>query len=512
MARLPNNSEKPFGEADCESELRTLGENYQDYYFYHTRFNADALKPDVYLIVGRRGSGKTALSRYLSFRSTLPDAVFIDVDEPKVYQDVLAPLSATATTAREVAIPRLARVWDFVIWSVIFHHLRDKDPRIRDANVFGIDGGKASQFIRGAFRWLLTRFGSFDPLMSDHLEELFATPTIAEGKQAVLEFARSHPIVIAFDTLENYAVHDEDMMRATAALIECAAQFNPAYASKNIHLKLFMMAEVFPYLLEEAITNSLKYVKNELYLHWRPKDLMRLLSWRLSVYLEKTGIQLPNGAVRDWDDHREVRAKMWTPFFGRDLTNGRGLTESTFPYVLRHTQLRPRQLIVLANEVARQSLEEGTFPRFTEEQLRSGVKKAEQRLATEVVSAFSSVYPRIGQILDALNGMPAVFKGRDLDKRAHQTASQWPAGEYSAWRFRQIVSELGVVGRVRTFSADGFTAEADFEYAMETRLPILEHDICAMHPMFYQKLRVQVTPPVRLYPFPDHPEFIDLNA
>src|SRR5688572_12456160 len=35
--------DKPFGEADCESEIRQLGDDYQKYYFYHTRFNRDAL-------------------------------------------------------------------------------------------------------------------------------------------------------------------------------------------------------------------------------------------------------------------------------------------------------------------------------------------------------------------------------------------------------------------------------------------------------------------------------------
>ena len=74
---------KPFGEADCESEIRKLGDDYQKYYFYHTRFNRDALEDNVFLIVGRRGSGKTALSRYFSFQTALPNARVIDVDEPK---------------------------------------------------------------------------------------------------------------------------------------------------------------------------------------------------------------------------------------------------------------------------------------------------------------------------------------------------------------------------------------------------------------------------------------------
>ena len=46
------------------------------------------------------------------------------------------------------------------------------------------------------------------------------------------------------------------------------------------------MAEVFPHLKEEVILNPLKSVRNEVYMHWRPKDLMRLISWRFYNYLE----------------------------------------------------------------------------------------------------------------------------------------------------------------------------------------------------------------------------------
>lgn len=42
-----------------------------------------------------------------------------------------------------------------------------------------------------------------------------------------------------------------------------------------------------------------------------------------------------------WNDHNEVREKMWNPYFGNSLRNDRGLSELSFPYVLRHTQMRP---------------------------------------------------------------------------------------------------------------------------------------------------------------------------
>jgi hypothetical protein len=91
-------------------------------------------------------------------------------------------------------------------------------------------------------------------------------------------FPRENVRSIAIDTLENYAVNDEAMMRATAALIQCASNFSRAYAHQNLQLKVFVMAEIFPYLKEEVVLNTLKFVRDEVHLHWRPKELMTLIT------------------------------------------------------------------------------------------------------------------------------------------------------------------------------------------------------------------------------------------
>src|SRR6266436_6080422 len=70
---------EPFGEADCESELKVMGSSeYSRYYCDHTRFNREALSPKVFLIIGRRGAGKTALSQFFSFQQLMPRVTTIE--------------------------------------------------------------------------------------------------------------------------------------------------------------------------------------------------------------------------------------------------------------------------------------------------------------------------------------------------------------------------------------------------------------------------------------------------
>ena len=499
---------KPFGEVDCEAEVALLKEQYSSYYFTETPFSRIALSPDRYLIIGRRGAGKTALAEYFKFQDILRNAIAIDVDEPELFHSVTAQI-ATVTDPRELAIPRLAKVWDFVIWSIIFWRLREHDPRIAQASSLCGNVERPASFF-GTFKNLLARMmGPKENSLGG--EALLESRILEMGREGVLAVARKQPVIVAIDTLENIDVNDLAMMSAVGSLVECASAFNRQYCYRGLHLKVFLMAEVFPHLKEEVILNPLKSVRNEVYMHWRPKDLLRLIGWRFYQYLRIHGM-LPLAAQNiNWRDHQDVLEKLWKPAFSTELTNGLGLVERTFPYVLRHTQMRPRQLIVLCDRIARRAIEGGRFPNFAPEDLIEGILEGEMDLADEVLNSYSTVYPKVARILDALSGIPMVFEGRELDKRAYLTASEWPTGRYSPANFRQLVSELGIVGRVRRRDPITGIVSADFEFSSRGRLGLLTTDECAIHPMFYKRLKVMVNQRLRVYPFPDHPEFNELE-
>src|SRR5882762_7495795 len=150
---------EPFGEADCESELKVMGSSeYSKYYFDHTRFNREALSPKVFLIIGRRGAGKTALSQFFSFQHLMPNVTTIEVDEPAAFQQLMSKMAESAASTREVAIPRLVKIWEFVIWSTIFWQLQDKDSRIKAAVIFADRTDQVSTFIRQVLKFLVSTF------------------------------------------------------------------------------------------------------------------------------------------------------------------------------------------------------------------------------------------------------------------------------------------------------------------------------------------------------------------
>jgi uncharacterized protein with HEPN domain len=504
---------EPFGQADCEAEVRALKEGYSRLYFGETPFDLAAIKPKTYLIIGRRGSGKTALSQSFSFGDTIRDPISVDVDEPALYQRFLAQLAGNAADSRELAIYRMQRIWFYVVWAVITEQMREMSPQIERACDRSSPARSMSEFISRKLESLSDLFHESGEFNEADLDGVLTDERQGPARQAVLAIAKDRPVIVAIDTLERYDTSDDRLMNALAGLIQCAADFNGRYAEQGLHLKVFMSGEVFPHLKEVVLQNPLKHVKNPVYLLWRPKDLLRLICWRFYCYLQAH--QQLDAASRgdvDWTNPSEVRDKIWHPYFGTHLTNGRGLKERTFAYVLRHTQLRPRQLILACNAIASNALEARRFPYFDESDIREAVKQIELDLATEIISSFQTIYPRVNEIVDSLLRIPMVFSGNELDRRAHQSKGAWADDTYSPAAFRQLVTELGIVGRVsRNNAGDGYI-DADFEYSMKDRLRVTDQDRCVIHPMFYSRLNVALNKEVRVMPFSterDHRETIE---
>jgi hypothetical protein len=511
MPYLETDLLQPFGEVSCEDELRILQDKYQKHYFDAVPFNSVSMNPKTYLIVGRRGTGKSSLAHYFTFQDQLEHACCIDVDEPETYKHVMARIAGSASGVREIAIPRIVRVWEYAIWALIFRQLADEDRVIAAACAFR-DSGSAANLILRVLKQLVSKHTADQTgELADDMEAYLSSEVIRKGKLAVAAICKRRPLIVAIDSLEHYAINDDATMWAAAALVECASKFNRDFARQGIHVKVFLNAEVYPRLTESVISNTLKYVRDPLFLQWRPRDLIRLICWRFSRYLRAHDqAEFKNGI--DWEDFESVCGRLWNPFFGATLTNRYGRSEPTFAYVLRHTQLRPRQLVVLCNKVAEAAQARGTFPKIDHDVMRDTVRAEAPALATEVINAYSSSYVNLARIVDALSGLPISFDARHLDKVAPRTAGEWPNHEYSPSRFRNLVAELGIVGRVRSRDDHTRIIQADFEYALHQPLSLQPGDECVIHPMFFQRFRIDLARGYTVFPFPDRAEFVDVQS
>lgn len=507
---------KPFGENSCEDEKRLLLGNYEKYYFRNKRFETRIMDRSTYLIIGRRGTGKSSLIEYFGF-SDLHGRRFrsIDVNEPELYQMVLEKVAKLLEENSLHTSYKTKLIWKYVIWSLIFREYADADPRIAEAEadiseLRGESRLTASRVVLHLIQALVTKLtGQAHGLeeIFDDIENRLASDAFLEAQQAVLEYCKNDESAIALDSIEDYPVSNTAMMAAISALIEFASDFNIEYSLKGLHLKVFISSEIYPHLLASVIPNPLKVVRDPLVMHWRPKELLRFMGWRWYLHLRETG-RINEDLRIDFERPSEVLHKIWEPYFGSDLTNAAGQKERSFAYLLRHTQLRPRQLVIICNRLFDYlRLNDYSSDNPSRDAARA-IADVQSQLAIEVLNSYKKIHHNVDRILNALTGLPMMFRGRELDRVARITGSQWENEDYSPYNFRAICAELGIIGRVRSYDERSGVISADFEYFLEDNLIITDRDTCVFHPLFFNRYNVQRNiQNAIIYPFPDHPDY-----
>lgn len=335
---------QPFGDSDVDTEMKRLGlQQYSDVYLEDTQFSVHALDPSVYLISGRRGTGKTALSRYFKFQKQMPELEHIEVRDREAYPKVLANIAELLPKSPSVAIPELVDVWKIAIWNVIFDHFRDRLP-VESTVASRIDSDhRPTDLLTRVFKWALR---SLQDRKSDDEDELHAILDLKSLDTRILKIKRYAEgklaqIVLSIDTVEKYNTEDHGLMMAVAALVQFAADFNLDH-SPYVQVKVFLPGEIYTTLEEKVLLAPAKHLRRPLHLIWTPPDLLRLIMWRYWKFLFRTRASMRNNPVNvAWSRPDDVYKKMWRTHF-EPKVSGSGRNETSLSYVLRHTQMRPR--------------------------------------------------------------------------------------------------------------------------------------------------------------------------
>lgn len=493
MNNILENGRMAFGGISWEEEEKVYKENYNDFYLEDFEFNEVANRLETYLIVGRRGAGKSSLAFSLLNDEKYKHKKFIF--EERVFLEVIKKIKELEMDS----IAEMEDIWEGVIWSLIFTILENKieikfSDKIRESSEKPL-----LKFFRNLSRDLVSKFFN----VKDDTFQLFCNlfeQDISELKDKITGYTFQNPIIIAFDSLDDLDISDSRVANVMAALIQFVSKFNLEYAHLGIHIKIFVSAEASTTLGEYHIQNYLKHFKDPLFLHWSYKKLLRLLCYKHYKYLEFTGGLSSSQRNIDITDYDHLKKYVWDPLFGETVFNLNGIKENSFMYVLRHSQSRPRQLIFLCNEIYKNHLNYIKNKRgaaagiqIKNEIIVETIRKMEDELVKEIDNSFKKIYPNSSKIRSSLNGIDKIFQAKELDKRAKESKPFWSSEKYSLENFRRVLIELGIVGQITDLaSVNTNYVGARFEYSFEGKLNINPNENCVIHPMFYTSLNVNL--------------------
>ncbi|MEQ1605858.1 MAG: hypothetical protein ABL999_13425 [Pyrinomonadaceae bacterium] len=453
---------------------------------HNKSFNA-LLRKEISIVIGRRGAGKTALlnsyryNRFLSMDSLLrTNSAGVDLKRYQIVIEVTTHTQFTELRKLATGVTGYARPIEAVIedWSLhildfflaslyesasrrgpgqkyllqianylyqdeeIDHYddidrLNDSAEKIAQTLVYGTElNGDTS--LKAARRkvWGDTLFYQIfdrvraifasDSEANDHITQA----TAMEAAKRYLEEVNKRAILI-FDSMDEYEVGNDIFDRTIGALLRFTASFNST--SDRIKIKLGLPSEIV-HEIRRASTNPLKDFVNYDLVQWTSTELLQIAAFRYRLFLQlyepKLALKLDKHDLYKRDD---VWA-FWASFFPPVHKNLYGTDEDVTSYILRHTQLLPRQLFtILERIVVLNNVKHGGYSQFKDDVVVAAVEEMESKIALEIFGAFKHVYSeaeRVGKAIFA--GFETVFEYEDLEKQWNRTSRHFSLHKHNS--------------------------------------------------------------------------------
>lgn len=410
------------------------------------------------LIVGRRGSGKTAVTAallassqtqsYSNSRKVNSD-VYIHIDSWKSLDSLIERVSWDCSHSigpggdwESLVSETVARHWAKRFWVAIFDEFYSM---VNDPEKDFITRGSmplVCNYIEGADFLTSESELTNDVLEKQHRDTL-------ESIASYLSDHDSHCYIV-IDSLEEYPIRSQKFSKVIAGLLKCVNEFNDDYPCASIICCL--PHEIEPLVARRAANRikDLSEADGVTRLKWRPIELLKIAAERYRAFLRLYQRDDPDFLVQivnlDFNKRSDLQ-KFYELTFPDRLTNKYGQSELTIPYVIRHTQLLPRELLIILNKaivLSHQNL--GTWRHVTSESIVNAVDMVQGDLLDQILKPYLSIYP---QTVEACKGivpeLPPVCTYDDLQVLGRKFAKLNSHEVTEPW---QILFEIGVLGYV----------------------------------------------------------------
>ena len=436
------------------------------------------------IIIGRRGSGKTYYLRSVFFDRQYD--YYVEIRTPHVLGQVA---SAIQKLSSEVVFSEMvSELWDMILWIAVFLEIR-KHPLLppNELNIIkryldkvGVRNADtvedalqdvAQMLERVAGRNETTKLASF---CEDRV-------SLEDAKSVVLKNLQSKQkkFAILMDSLDDFRLDIDSVGYALQGLLKIVGSMNKP--RDIVDIRFCLPSELYPRFMELS-SNPNKDFRRALKLQWSASELLLIGAQRLMLYLALNHKELYKKFIRLDLTKRADALDLFNVVLPEKITNRTGYQEETISYILRHTQLLPRHLIILLNSIFRDN-RSNQFP-LRAERIIHGIQQVEEAMVGEIFVAFNLIYPNAKiTCRKCLPELGHKFTVPDLH-RVFTRYGKAVFGSDDLLSFQRMLLEIGAVGRVIPGSDKDLYTKGNFEYTVSHQLSISQDDELCVHPLF----------------------------
>lgn len=517
---------------------------------YHILFNwhpdqfheENGFKPSI--ILGRRGSGKSSYLNNLSHKKNVIPVIVKSWDIVDLIDKYVKLILKNQT---DVDSERVAEIWQLAFLTLATNKLFKSLPNDKKLEEFLDRSPLKSILIKSGAKALLRETFNIvkKKIISDKDNE-FDLSIILESNNILhnslsewetelsdIALANDKVVIIMIDNPEkieqsnnNYLTMFKETEKSRwntySGLLSLLARFNEG--KTGVQARYCVAAEQY-FFLQEKSNSILKDFSNMQLLHWTSGELLSALAHRYMIYLQLHPMnrnQEKYEMLKKIDIYKRNGAfEFFLNIFSSEITNKRGFSENTLTYLLRHTQLLPRQLILYVNEAIKRALDFNKnydLTNLNSSYIKEAIHSLEDLCASEIIESYSSIFPEGKELMETLDDLPLIDTVGAIETNWAKLGAKKVLNKYSAYptvvvestRFKKFLIEVGIIGKVVKSSKNGYV-NAVYEYTLPSHLHANSSEKFAVHPLF-----ANIASPNRYYELDPHkgvyPNGIEINC
>ncbi len=463
---------------------------------------SDDLRP--WVIVGRRGAGKTAFLYHRCFSGAYEHQV--EIESAQVFRTICRMIEKVLDNDNRGFAPfveNVSRLWKAILVTSVaskmcngYRHdatFRDDPYLLVMADYLQRIGVQRQTAPRSMMNLLLKKAREYDSGASlditEDLEDILINQLgVGEANDALEAFCENHRqrVIVLIDSVEHFPIDDFRMDAAASGLLHLLSQLRLSYAP--VHICFCVPSELYPHFATQISANPEKDFESKLMLQWSAYELIKMSALRLDKYLRtasRVKLRRDNG-LPDAPDREDIY-RFWWRLMPKRVVNNLGKEEDSFAYILRHTQLLPRHIIGIFNQIIRLSLsrDDDEF-KITEDDIVRGVRLATSSICSGILSSYRLIHPSSAALCESmLPHMDNAFTMPEF-RLFYRDHGRGIVNDY--YEAFQMFKELGIFGIVIAESKIYYTGE--FEYTQPGSMAISEDDTFCIHPAFAGEYRV----------------------
>lgn len=501
--------ESPLGPHETEPLVGKGQDIFGELYDETNAVHMEARIENPYFVVGRKGAGKTAFLLGAAFAD---DADVSLIRSEDVYTEVNRLLMRYSEANGPVVADKLAYAWEVLL----FH-----------AAMLAIVRSKRLPKTEARHR-LWTYMGAFGPPGDIEVDDLLAavgakmTEVLLSAPQGqsfrracwsiepertpfaeavkwmreIMDEAGPKAIYVVVDNLEDLHVHLDNFAPVITALFRLVSRTTAGDGKEfPFRMRFAFPAELLS-RLNALAANAEKDFRDRQTIRWTAQELIGIVGNRLRTFLDLHFQAAPRqlGLPKEHDPNdREAAAATLRALLPDVMQNRLGGREEAVAYLMRHTQVLPRHVIIMLNHVMRRAvagLKPSDVPKVTPEQLMQGVSEAEVQILSGILSSYQYAYPGIDKAMAMIKNRIAIV---EETSRLHQIFNESGIAKKAGLDFDEFLEAcvgVGAFGIVTKHASHGQRyTEGKFSYTFIGDMrPVESEDHICVHPLFVSLL------------------------